>query len=99
MKVLNSWLKIQVLEKDDKRYGKKGLEIAKGWGFPGGSLLKNLPANAGNTGYAGRIPWTSPLEGKMATHSSIFAWEIHGQEKTGELQSTRLQKSQTQLSD
>ena len=47
---------MQVPEKDDKRYVKKGLEIAKGWGFPGGSVLKN-PANAGNTGYAGWIPW------------------------------------------
>ena len=43
-------------------------------------------------------PGQDPLEEEMATHSSIFAWEIHGQEKTGELLSTRLQKSQTQLS-
>ena len=25
-------------------------------GFPGGSMLKNLPANAGDTGDAGMIP-------------------------------------------
>ena len=26
------------------------------WGFPGGSMLKNLPANAGDLGDAGSIP-------------------------------------------
>ena len=26
------------------------------WGFPGGSVVKNLPANAGDTGDAGWIP-------------------------------------------
>ena len=26
------------------------------WGFPGGSLVKNLPASAGDTGDAGLIP-------------------------------------------
>ena len=27
------------------------------WGFPNGSVVKNLPANAGNTGDMGLIPW------------------------------------------
>ena len=26
------------------------------WGFPGGSVVKNLPANAGDTGDLGSIP-------------------------------------------
>ena len=39
------------------------------------------------------------LEEKVATHSSILAWEIPGTEEPGGLQSTGLQKSQTQLSN
>ena len=46
-------------------------------GFPGGSVVKNLPAKAGD---AGSIPGLGrSLEKEMATHSSIFAWKIHGQ--------------------
>ena len=46
-------------------------------GFPGGSAVKHLPANAGD---ADSIPGSgrSPGEGN-ATHSSILAWEIKGQ--------------------
>ena len=40
-----------------------------------------------------------PLEKEMATHSSILAWEIPWTEEPGRLQSTGLQKSQTQLSN
>ena len=66
-------------------------------GFPHGSMVKNLPANAGDTGL---IPGRgrSPGEGK-ATHSSILAWEIPWTEESGRLQSAGLKKSRTQLSD
>ena len=40
-----------------------------------------------------------PLEKEMATHFSIFVWEIPWTEEPGRLQSMRSQKSQTQLSD
>ena len=40
-----------------------------------------------------------PLEKEMATHSSIFVWEIPWTEEPGRLQSMSSQKSQTQLSD
>ena len=40
-----------------------------------------------------------PLEKKMATHSSILAWEILWTEEPGGLQFTGLQKSWTQLSN
>ena len=33
-----------------------------------------------------------PLEKEMASHSSIFAWEIPGTEEPGELQSTGFQR-------
>ena len=38
-----------------------------------------------------------PLEEKMATHSSILAWEIPWTEEPGGLQSEGSQKSRTRL--
>ena len=45
-------------------------------GFPGGSVVKNPPANAGDTGHAGLIPGLerSPRGGNAT--SSILAWMI-----------------------
>ena len=46
-------------------------------GLPRGSGVKNLPANAGDSG--DRVPSLGkedPLEEEMATHSNIHAWEI-----------------------
>ena len=66
-------------------------------GFPGGRVVKNLPANAGDVGLSpgsGR----SPGEG-MAMHSSIFTWKIPWTEEPSRLLSMRLQKSQAQLSN
>ena len=36
-----------------------------------------------------------PLEEEMATHSSVLAWEIPRTEEPGQLQSMRLQQSDT----
>ena len=45
-------------------------------GFPCGSVVKNLPANAGDARDLVSIPGSEvPLEKEMATHSSILAWE------------------------
>ena len=61
--------------------------------FPGGSVVKNMPANAGD---AGSIPgWEDYLEKEMATHSSILAWEIPRTEEPGRLQPMGSQKTQT----
>ena len=54
------------------------------WVFPGGSVVKNLLANAGD-----------PLEKGVATHSSILAWRIPWTEEPGRLQSKGSQKSET----
>ena len=51
-------------------------------GFPGGSVIKNLPANIGDTS---SIRWKDPLEKEMATHSSIFGWRIPWTQNPGEL--------------
>ena len=50
-------------------------------GFPGDSVVKNLPANAGDTNQS--LGWEDTLEKKMAPHSSILAWEIPWTEKPG----------------
>ena len=63
--------------------------------FPGDSVVKNPPANAGDLGSI--LHREDPLEKEMAAHSSIFAWEIPWKEEPGELQSMGLQKNQTQL--
>ena len=65
-------------------------------GFPGGSVVKNPPAN---TGDMGSIPVSGRyLEKEMATHSNILAWEIPWTEEPGGLQPT-VTKSRTRLSD
>ena len=48
-----------------------------GHGFPGGTVVQNPPANAGDTRDAGLFPGSgrSPGEGH-ATRSSILAWKI-----------------------
>ena len=46
-------------------------------GFPGGSVVKNLSANAGNTEMQVRpLGSEDPLEKEMAAHFIIPAWEI-----------------------
>ena len=45
-------------------------------GFTGDLVLKN-PA-AMQEPWVQSLGWEDPLEKEMTTHSSIFAWEIHG---------------------
>ena len=61
-----------------------------GPGNPGGTVVKNLPANAGP--WTGSLGWEDPLEQEMATCSSILAWKIPWTEKPGRLQSMGLQR-------
>ena len=61
-------------------------------GFPGGTEVKNPPANAGDTGDQGSIQKSDPLEKEIATHSSILAWTIPWTEEPGGLQSMGLQR-------
>ena len=52
--------------------------------FPGGSVVKNLPANVREVGDVGLVlSWEDPLEEGMATHSSILAWKIPWTEEPG----------------
>ena len=61
-------------------------------GFPGGSVVKNPPANVGDVG---SIPGLGrfPREGNVNT-LQYLAWEIPRTEEPGGLQSMGLQKSQ-----
>ena len=54
------------------------------WGFPGGSVVKNLPASAGDAGSVpglGRFPWRR----KWQPASSILTWEFPCTEDPGGL--------------
>ena len=58
-------------------------------------VVKNLPANAGDTGDAGlTLGQEDPLEKSMAVHFNILAWRIPRTEEPGGLQSMGSQKSQ-----
>ena len=62
-------------------------------GFPGGSAVKNLSANAGDVGL---IPGQEdPLEEETATHSGILAWKIPWMEEPSRLQSMGSWESDT----
>ena len=54
-------------------------------GFHGGSVIKNLLTMQETQ--VRSLGWDDPLEKEMATHSSIFAWEIPWIEEPGGLQS------------
>ena len=74
-------------------------------GFSGGSVVKNPPANVGDSDFIpetwvpslGREGWDDPLEKEMATHSSILAWEIPWTQEPGGLQSMGSQRARHDL--
>ena len=51
----------------------EGLKLSKQRLFPGGSVVKNPPSDAGDT--VRSLGWEDPLEEEMGTHSSILAWK------------------------
>ena len=56
-------------------------------------VVKNLPANAGNSRDVSSIPGSGrSLEKGLATHSSILAWRTPWTEEPGRLQSMGSQK-------
>ena len=56
-------------------------------GLPDGSVVKNLPANAGDSGSIPRLG--KSLVEEMATNSSILAWKIPWTEEPGRLSTWR----------
>ena len=73
------------------------LSIKPNRNFPGGLVVKNLPANADDTGSVSGLG-SFPGEGNGGP-LQYLAWEIPWTEETGWLQSKRSQKSQTRLSN
>ena len=69
-------------------------------GFPGGTLGKNPPANAGDARDEIRsLGGEDPLEKRMETHSSILAWTdqpgglgVHGVTKSKDCVNNTLQQ-------
>ena len=53
-------------------------------GFPGGSVVKKPPANAGDMGL-NPMRQEDPLEKEIATHFSILVWRIPWTEEPGRL--------------
>ena len=56
-------------------------------------MVKNLPANAGDSGLI--LGWEHLPEEEMTTHSNILAWRIPWTEEPGGLQSMGSQESDT----
>ena len=53
---------------------------------PGGSVVKNLPAKAGDTGDASSVLGSGRSLGeRIATHSNVLAWNGPWTEEPGEL--------------
>ena len=71
--------------------GRLEVALTLGQGFPGGSVIKNLPAKQETQVWY--LSGENPQQKEMATNSSSLAWEISWTEEF-----TRLQKSQTWLS-
>ena len=62
-------------------------------GFPGGTVVKNPPANAGDTeDWVRSLAQEDLLAEDMATHSNILAWRIPWTEEPVGLQSRGLQR-------
>ena len=59
--------------------------------FPDGSMVKSLPANAGE--WVLSLGLEDSLEKEMAIHSSVLAWEIPWTEESGRLQFMGSKKS------
>ena len=60
----------------------------------GGAVVKNPPANAGDTQetWVQSLGQEEPLEEEVATYSSTLAWEIPWTEEPGGLQSIESQR-------
>ena len=51
-------------------------------GFPGGVVVKNPPATAGETGKVGSIPGSERSPGVGTTHTGILTWKIPWTERS-----------------
>ena len=75
--------------------GKISPSVIHDMGFPGGSVVKNLPVKQET--WVQSLGQEDPLEKEMAAHSCILAWKIPWTEEPGGLQSIGSQESDTVL--
>ena len=61
-------------------------------GYPSGSMVRNIPANAGDETWVQSLDGEGPLEEDMVTHPGILARKILWTEKPGGLQSMESQR-------
>ena len=75
-------------------YNREEVGFILGWGASQlAQVVKNLPANPGDVGDAGKsLGQEYPLKKDMATHSSILAWKISWTVELGGLQSMGSQR-------
>ena len=71
--------------------GRNSVSYTLSMGFPGGSVIKNLPVM--QEMWVRSLGQEDPLEKEMASHSRILAWKIPWTEEPGRLQSMGLHES------
>ena len=70
------------------------VEYSKTLGFPGSSVVKDIPANVGEARDMGSILCQEdPLEKELATYSNILSWKIQWTKEHGDLQSMGSQRA------
>ena len=89
LEVLTSTISKEKKKISDWKRGNKTDIIIHLGGFPGGSVVKNLPAIQEMQVWF--LSWED-LEKGMATHSSILAWEIPWRDEPDRLQSMGSQR-------
>ena len=78
---------IKVLHPDTQLLMLQGVDLLKP-GFPGGTVVKNLPAiQEVQEMQVWSLGWEDPLGKKMAVHSSILVWRMPWTEKPGNVKS------------
>ena len=89
------WDKLSGLRWDGQKLLLRSLYyfLTKNMASPARSAVKNLPAmQETQEREVQSLAWEDPLEGGMATHSSILAWRIPWTEELGSLQSMKWQR-------
>ena len=74
-----------------------GYPLQYSWASLVAQTVNNLPAVWAT--WARSMGWEDPLEGHMATHSSILAWRIPMDREAWRATAHGVAKSQTRLSD
>ena len=75
------------------------MRILLSQGFPGGSVIKNLPANAGDAGHMGSIAGSGGTPGGGNGNPLQYSWPVNPMDRGAWCATVqRVTKSRTQLS-